>query len=144
MEIKIKKLTKTAKVPYTGTPGSAGRDLYADIASEVIIDPGHVKLIPTGIAIEIPPGYFGAVYPRSGLAFKQGLRLANCTAVIDEDYRGNIIVALYNDSDDAQVIFPGMRIAQIVFQKYEDPDFDVVEDLNWSERGFNGFGSTGG
>ena len=104
MEIKIKLLTETAKIPTAGSDGAAGRDLYADIKRATRIRPGGVKLIPTGVAMEIPHGYFGAIYPRSGLAIKNGLRLSNCTAVIDEDYRGEIIVALTNDSDEPQKI----------------------------------------
>lgn len=144
MEIKIKLLTETAKIPTAGSDGAAGRDLYADIKRKTAIRPGGIKLIPTGVSMEIPEGCFGAVYPRSGLAIKNGLRLANCTGIIDCDYRGEIIVALHNDSEETQTITKGMRIAQIIIQRYEDVDFEVVEDLNWSERGFNRFGSTGG
>lgn len=144
MTVKIRLLTETAKVPTAGSDGAAGRDLYADIRKRTSIRPGAVKFIPTGISIELPPGFFGAIYPRSGLASKNGLRLANCTAVIDEDYRGEIIVALYNDSDAPQIVTKGMRIAQIVIQKYEDPEFEIVKELSNTSRGKGGFGSTGG
>ena len=143
MEIKIKLLTETAKIPTAGSDGAAGRDLYADIKRATRIRPGGVKLIPTGVAMEIPHGYFGAIYPRSGLAIKNGLRLSNCTAVIDEDYRGEIIVALTNDSDEPQKITRGMRVAQIVIQKYEFPEFMEADELEDTYRGSGGFGSTG-
>ena len=143
MEIKIKLLTETAKIPTAGSDGAAGRDLYADIKRATRIRPGGVKLIPTGVAMEIPHGYFGAIYPKSGLATKNGLRLSNCTAVIDEDYRGEIIVALTNDSDEPQKITRGMRVAQIVIQKYEFPEFMEADELEDTYRGSGGFGSTG-
>lgn len=143
MEIKIKLLTETAKIPTAGSDGAAGRDLYADIKRATRIRPGGVKLIPTGVTMEIPHGYFGAIYPRSGLAIKNGLRLSNCTAVIDEDYRGEIIVALTNDSDEPQKITRGMRVAQIVIQKYEFPEFMEADELEDTYRGSGGFGSTG-
>ena len=143
MEVKVKLLTNTAKMPTAGSDGAAGRDLYADIPRATRIRPGGIKLIPTGIAMEIPPGYFGAIYPRSGLAIKNGLRLSNCTAVIDEDYRGEIIVALTNDSEVPQKITRGMRIAQIVIQKYEVPEFMETDELDETDRGSGGFGSTG-
>ena len=143
MEIKIKLLTETAKIPTAGSDGAAGRDLYADIKRATRIRPGGVKLVPTGVAMEIPHGYFGAIYPRSGLAIKNGLRLSNCTAVIDEDYRGEIIVALTNDSDEPQKITRGMRVAQIVIQKYEFPEFMEADELEDTYRGSGGFGSTG-
>lgn len=143
MTVKIKLLTNTAIMPTAGSDGAAGRDLYADIRRKTRIRPGAVKLIPTGVAMEIPHGCFGAIYPRSGLATKNGLRLANCTAVIDEDYRGEIIVALYNDSDEFQTVEKGMRIAQIVLQRYESAVFEQVEDLEETVRGAKGFGSTG-
>lgn len=143
MTVKIKLLTETAKVPTAGSDGAAGRDLYADIRRKTTIRPGAMKFIPTGISIELPLGCFGAIYPRSGLASKSGLRLANCTAVIDEDYRGEIIVAMYNDSDIPQVVTKGMRIAQLVIQRYEEPEFEVVKELSDTNRGDNGFGSSG-
>ena len=143
MEIKIKLLTETAKIPTAGSDGAAGRDLYADIKRATRIRPGGIKLIPTGVAMEIPHGYFGAIYPKSGLATKNGLRLSNCTAVIDEDYRGEIIVALTNDSDEPQKITRGMRVAQIVIQKYEFPEFMEADELEDTYRGSGGFGSTG-
>ena len=143
MTVKIKLLTDTAKVPTAGSDGAAGRDLYADIRRKVTIRPGGVKLVPTGVSMEIPVGCFGAIYPRSGLSVKNGLRLANCAAVIDEDYRGEIIVALYNDSEETQTITKGMRIAQIVIQRYEPAEFEVTDSLDDTDRGSGGFGSTG-
>ena len=139
MEIKIKFLSDTAKMPTAGSDGAAGRDLYADIPRATRIRPGGIKLVPTGIAMEIPHGYFGAIYPISGLAIKNGIRLSNCTAVIDEDYRGEIVVALTNDSDEPQKITRGMRVAQIVIQKYEFPEFMEVVELDETDRGSGGF-----
>lgn len=143
MEIKFKKLSETAKVPTRGSAGAAGWDLYADVDQFVSIQPGSYVALQTNIAIEIPHGYFGAIYPRSGLATKKGLRLPNSVAVIDEDYRGSIGIGLYNDSDILQTIQPYERVAQIIFQPYKEIEFEEVTELTDTERGFGGFGSTG-
>ena len=143
MEIKIKRISATAKVPTRGSEHAAGYDLYADIPANLTIYPNETKLIPTGIAMEIPEGYFGAIYPRSGLALKQGLRLANSVAIIDEDYRGVVGIALHNDSDTVRVIEPAERIAQIVFQPYLEASFLEVDELSNTERGDGGFGHSG-
>lgn len=143
MNIKIKRLTSTAIIPEKGSRYSAGFDLSADIADKVLILPGKTVKIPTGLSIELPEGYFGAIYARSGLAAKQGLRPANGVGVVDSDYRGEYIVALHNDSEEARTIEPRQRIAQLVIQKHLDCDFVEVDELTNTERGQGGFGSTG-
>lgn len=145
MNIKIKKLTNTAWIPLKATDGSAGFDLYADtIGESAPIYPGETKLIGTGIAMEIPEGYFGAIYARSGLATKKGLRPANCVGIIDSDFRGQIYTPLYNDSSSPKTIGAHERIAQLVIQPYA-ADAKLVADnkLSDTERGEGGFGSTG-
>ena len=141
--MKIKRLTNTAQLPTRASDGAAGLDLYADVPGAIAIYPGETKKIHTGIAIELRPYRVGLVYPRSGLATKQGLRLANSVGVIDSDYRGEIIVALHNDSQAVQYIEHGERIAQIVVMQYEHEEVQEVEELNDTERGSGGFGSTG-
>jgi len=143
MLLKIMKITGTAKVPTRGSADAAGYDLYADNEKPITIEPGEIKPITTGIAMEIPKGYFGAVYARSGLATKQGLRPPNCVGVIDSDYRGNIGVGLINDTDIPQIIQPHERVAQIVIQPCLDVEFELVDELSETERGTGGFGSTG-
>ena len=143
MEVRIKKLNDNATIPTRGSDYAAGYDLYACIDEEMYIPSGKTKKIGTGIAMEIPHGYFGAIYARSGLATKRGLRLANAVGVIDEDYRGNIIVPLFNDSNFGETIKPGERIAQLIIQKYEELDFLESEELGDTERSSGGFGSTG-
>jgi len=137
MKINIKKLTKTAEIPTRQYEGDAGYDLYADIQEPVIVEPN------TGIAIEIPSGYFGAVFARSGLASKQGLLPANCVGVCDSRYRGEYMVALHNDSIAARIVSPGDRIAQLVVMPYLNVEFNEVDELSDTERGDGGFGSTG-
>ena len=141
--IEFVKLSLTAKVPTGGTRGAAGYDLYSDNEYPVTIKPGTVIKIPTGIGIAIPEGCVGLIFPRSGLATKMGLRLANSVGVIDSDYRGNIIVALYNDSKEDRIIEPHERIAQIVIIPYCHVNFEEVKSLDSTERGTGGFGSTG-
>jgi dUTP pyrophosphatase len=139
----IKKLTSTAIVPTRATTSSAGMDLYADLESPITIESGQIERIPTGIAIALPKGTFGAIYARSGLATKRGLRPGNCVGVIDSDYRGELIVALYNDSSLDQTVYPKDRIAQLVIMPYVETEFTEVEDLGNTSRGLGGFGSTG-
>ena len=143
MNINIKRLTSTAIIPSLGTKDSAGVDLSADISENILIKPNEVVKMPTGIAVALPENTFGAIYARSGLATKQGLRPANCTGVIDRDYRGEIIVALRNDSDEARIIEPGQRIAQMVVMPYVGINFVEVDNLDETERDAGGFGSTG-
>lgn len=141
--IKFVKLSENAHVPTRGSKYAAGYDLAAAINSNVTIFPHQTIKIPTGLAIELPENTFGAIYARSGIASKEGLRPANCTGVIDRDYRGEIIVALHNDSDTARIVEPGERIAQLVVQPYVSVEFEEVASLSSTDRGFGGFGSTG-
>ena len=141
---KIVKRFKDSIVPSRGSKDAAGLDLYSH--DEVNIFPGETVKIDIGVSIELPRGTFGAIFARSGLATKQGLRPANCVGVIDADYRGPIIVALHNDSDNVREIAKGDRIAQLVVIPYYIPYFEItdnVEDMSETERGDGGFGSTG-
>ena len=143
MDIKLKKLTDTATIPIRGTNSSAGYDLCADISSSVFIAPGETVLIGTGISMAIPDGYYGGVYARSGLSSKEGLRPANCTGVIDSDYRGEIKVPIHNDSKETRTIKSGQKIAQIIISPYLEVTFSEVAELDDTNRGNEGFGSTG-
>ena len=143
MELRIKKLNPLAVIPSYGSASAAGADLYACEGGEVTIKSGETKLIHTGIAMEIPDGYVGLVYARSGIAVKRGLAPANKVGVIDSDYRGEIMVALHNHSDIEQTIADAERIAQIVIAPYLTVDFTLAEELDETERGAGGFGSTG-
>lgn len=146
MYIKIKRLHIDTDMPTQGTKFSAGWDLKAYIGEPgyMAIDPGEAASIGTGIAVSIPVGYYGALYARSGLATKKGLRLTTGTSVIDSDYRGEIMIGLYNDSDHTQYVAHGDRIAQLVIQKHEIVDYwEIVGELDPTERGEGGFGSTG-
>lgn len=141
--MKIKLLDPNAKVPTQGSKYAAGFDLYASKAC--VIESGQCVLVHTGLAMEIPIGYWGGIYARSGLATKQGLRPANAVGVIDSDYRGEIMVALYNDSSYDREIQVGDRIAQFILAPICCPTdgFQVVEELSDTCRGDGGFGSTG-
>lgn len=143
MNIKIKKLRENAVVPTRGSASAAGYDLYACIDAPVSIAPHATAMIGTGLSVAIPEGYFGAVFARSGLASKQALRPANCVGVCDSDYRGEYIVALHNDGETERVIESGERIAQLVVIPYLSVEFDLVDELDETERGAGGFGSTG-
>lgn len=144
MYVKIKRLTATAIIPTKGTQRSGGYDLYADTNIDVVIPPGQTVSLFTGIALEIPSGYAGFVYSRSGAAVKRGLCIATGVSVIDADYRGNIGIPIRNESNETQVISPHERIAQIVFHPVADVKFNEVDgDLSQTERGTGGFGSTG-
>lgn len=145
MEIKIQKLYEDAEIPTYGSILSAGMDLYAHLGEHemLLIKPHETIKVGTGIAIEPPVGYFGAVFARSGLATKQGLRPANCVGVCDWDYRGEYIVALHNDSEEEREVRNGDRIAQLVFLPYITGEIKVVDELSDTERGDGGFGSTG-
>lgn len=140
--MKIKLLSKKAKLPTRGSEEAAGWDLYA--AEEAIISPHTTAKISTDIAIEIHPAWWGGIFARSGLATKQGLRPANCVGVIDSDYRGPIIVALHNDSDETREILSGDRIAQIIFFPVANiQNWEVVDELSNTERADGGFGHSG-
>lgn len=142
--LKIKKLRDNARIPFRATPGSAGMDLYACLDGAVTIEPRHIELIPTGIAIELEsPAYVAYVYARSGLAIKHGIAPANCVGVIDSDYRGEVCVGLINQTDEPFTISPGERIAQMVIAPVVLPDIEVVDELSDTGRGAGGFGSTG-
>ncbi len=141
---KIVKRFEDSIIPTRGSASAAGLDLYSH--DEVNIFPGETVKIDTGISIELPRGTFGAIFARSGLATKQGLRPANCVGVIDADYRGPVIVALHNDSNETREIAKGDRIAQLVIIPYCIVNFEItdnVEDMSETERGDGGFGSTG-
>ena len=144
VKVKFKKLSENATVPSYGSAFAAGADLYACTNRETVtFAPGETKMIHTGISLEIPEGYAGLVYARSGIATKRGLAPANKVGVIDSDYRGEIMVALHNHSDKEQVVSAGERIAQIVFAPYMSASFTVVDQLSDTVRGIGGFGSTG-
>lgn len=144
MEVLITKLRENAKIPSRGSEKAAGYDLYACLDCEKIeIAPHTTAKIGTGLAIAVPDGYFGAVFARSGLAAKEGLRPANCTGVCDSDYRGEYIVALHNDTDTARTVSNGDRIAQLVIMPYLAVSFRETDCLDSTERGDGGFGSTG-
>ena len=140
---KIKKLKENAIVPKVGSDYAAGYDLCACIDNSVRIGPHSTLMIGTGLSITPPENYFGAIFARSGLATKKGLRPANCVGVCDYDYTGEYIVALHNDSDYAVIIQPNERIAQLVFLPYIQVDFEEVDELEKTDRGAGGFGSTG-
>lgn len=141
--VRIKKLRENAVVPTYGSEFSAGADLYAAIDEPVTINPGETKFIPTGLAFEIPEGYVGLVYARSGLASKRGLAPANKVGVIDSDYRGEVMNAIHNHGSEPQTIEPGERTAQMVIAPYITAEFIVSDSLDDTERGEGGFGSTG-
>ncbi len=143
MRVEVKKLSDTAQLPVRGSEQAAGYDLCADIAEQLEIAPGETAKVTTGLAFAIPEGYFGGIFARSGLSTKKGLRPANCTGVVDSDYRGPVIVALHNDSTQTRVIEPGERIAQLILLPYLAAEFDEVEELDETDRGCGGFGSTG-
>ena len=143
MQISIQLLNDLAKVPTRGSEYAAGYDLYA--ATDYIIDiASHSTVkIGTGVAMELPEGTFGAIFARSGLATKKGLRPANCVGVCDSDYRGEYIVPLHNDTDEVMSIEPGERIAQLIIMNFNPIEFNVVDSLSDTERGSGGFGSSG-
>ena len=141
--IRVKILRQGAKLPTYGTMEAAGADLYACIEETVTICPGETKFIPTGIALEVPKGCAGLIYARSGLACKRGLAPANKVGVIDSDYRGEIMVALYNHGTELQTVSHGERIAQMVITPVLTPDYGWAESLEDTQRGQGGFGSTG-
>ena len=143
MKINIKKLNERAIIPTYGSDYSAGADLYALTDEEISVKPFETVFVHTGLAIEIPEGYAGLVYARSGLACKQGLAPANKVGVIDSDYRGELIVALYNQSCEEKKINYGDRIAQLVVTPFLKCIFSEVKELSDTARGEGGFGSTG-
>lgn len=143
MKVNIKKLDEKAMLPTYGSEYAAGADLYACVEGEVAIQPHTTVVIPTGIALELPVGYAGLIYARSGLATKKGLAPANKVGVVDCDYRGEVKVALHNHSAIEQKVGAGERIAQLVITPYVTAEFTAVEELSQTVRGAGGFGSTG-
>lgn len=143
MKINVKKLNDNAKLPTYGSKDAAGADLYACTTEEIEIAPHTTVMIPTGIALELPVGYAGFIYARSGLASKKGLAPANKVGVVDCDYRGEVKVALHNHTDNTQTIAAGERVAQLVVAPYITAAFEEVDELSSTERGAGGFGSTG-
>ena len=141
--INIKFLSELAKMPTRGSDYAAGYDLYAATNEIIDIAPNSTVKIPTDSAIELQPNTFGAIFARSGLATKKGLRPANCVGVIDADYRGNCIIALHNDTNEMMSIEPQERIAQLVIMPFIPVHFNLVDELTDTERGSDGFGSTG-
>ena len=143
VSVRFRRVSPLAHIPTRGSEKAAGYDLYAALAEPVRIAPHETVKIDTGLQFEIPDGYFAAIYARSGIASKEGLRPANCTGVCDSDYRGNYIVALHNDSEMTRTVEPGERIAQMVVIPYLSVTFEEADALTETERGGGGFGSTG-
>ena len=143
VNVNIKKLSERAVVPSYGSEYAAGADLYACVESDIEIKPHTTVVVPTGIAIELPQGFAGLIYARSGLATKKGLAPANKVGVVDPDYRGEVKVALHNHSETAQTVGVGERIAQLVITPYLTAQFVECETLSETVRGEGGFGSTG-
>lgn len=141
--VNVKKLRDNATLPTYGSEYAAGADLYACIDEATKFAPGETKMIPTGLAMEIPAGYAGLIYARSGLATKKGLAPANKVGVVDADYRGEIMVSLHNHSNEVKSIEPNERIAQLVITPYLTAHFEVAKELSDTVRGEGGFGSTG-
>lgn len=143
MKINIKRLNDLAKIPTRGSEYAAGYDLYAATEYDIEIAPHSTIKVGTGIAMELPEGTFGAIFARSGLATKKGLRPANCVGVCDSDYRGEYIVPLHNDTDEMMSIAAGERIAQLIVMDFNPVEFNEVDSLNETDRGIGGFGSSG-
>ena len=141
--IPVKMLRAEAILPTYGSTEAAGADLYACLEAPIVIEPGKTAFVPTGIAMAVPRGCAGLIYARSGLACKRGLAPANKVGVVDSDYRGEVMVALHNHSDQPQTIGHGERIAQMVITPVLTPAYEVVSDLDDTVRGVGGFGSTG-
>lgn len=142
-DINIKKLDEKAVIPTYGSEYAAGADLYACLDEAITIEPGQTVMVHTGIAMEIPEGFAGLVYARSGLASKKGLAPANKVGVVDADYRGEIMVALHNHGTQSQTVEPEERIAQLVIAPHIVGAFHQVDELSDTVRGAGGFGSTG-
>ena len=144
MIVKVKKLDDRAILPTYGSAYAAGADLYALVNGESLtIAAGETVLVSTGLSVEIPEGYVGLIYARSGLATKKGLAPANKVGVIDSDYRGEVKVALFNQSGKEQSIAAGERVAQLVIAPYLAVEYQEAEELSDTARGAGGFGSTG-
>ena len=143
MEVRFKKLNNLAKIPTRGSKFSAGYDLYAATNKDIQIPSHSTVKIGTGLAMDFPVGWFGAIFARSGIATKRGLRPANCVPVIDCDYRGEWLIPIHNDSNETKTVQAGERIAQLILLPYQDIDFKEVDELSDTDRGSSGFGSSG-
>ena len=141
--VAVKKLNPRARLPHYGSEFAAGADLCACLDAPVSIAPGETVMIHTGLAMEIPVGFAGLVYARSGLASKRGLAPANKVGVVDADYRGELMVALHNHSSQSQTVEDGERIAQLVITPFLTAQFMETDTLSDTARGAGGFGSTG-
>ena len=141
--VRVMKFKENAILPTYGSAEAAGADLYACLDAPVEIQPGASVFIPTGLAMEIPKGYAGLIYARSGLACKRGLAPANKVGVVDSDYRGEFMVVLFNHGMNTQIIDHGERIAQLVITPVYTPGFTLVDNLSDTQRSTGGFGSTG-
>jgi len=140
-QLKIKRLSDSAKVPTYGSAGAACFDLYAD--DTITIAPGHAGTVKTNVSFGIPEGFVMLVFSRSGHGFKHGVRLANCTGVIDSDYRGEVMVRLQNEGSEVFMVTQGDRVAQAMLQPVERFRLVETDDVGFTERGVKGFGSTG-
>lgn len=143
IRVKVKKLRDNAILPTYGSKYAAGADLYACMDAPVVIRPHETVMIGTGLAMELPEGYAGLIYPRSGIASKRGLAPANKVGVVDPDYRGEFMVAMHNHSDSPASVEPGERIVQLVITPFLTADFEEADELSGTVRGAGGFGSTG-
>lgn len=143
MTVRIKKLDPRAALPRYGSAAAAGADLCALCDTPITIGPAETVLVHTGLALEIPVGYVGLIYARSGLASKRGLAPANKVGVIDADYRGEVMVALHNHTTTPKTVEPSERIAQLVIAPFLAAEFEEADDLSDTVRGVGGFGSTG-
>lgn len=143
LPVKVKKLNDNAILPTYGSANAAGADLYACLSEPLILEPGQTFLVPTGLSMELPEGYAGLIYARSGLATKKGLAPANKVGVVDSDYRGEFLVPLHNHSNITATIEPNERIAQLIITPYIVGEFEVADTLEDTQRGAGGFGSTG-
>lgn len=141
--IRVKKVRANAILPTYGSAGAAGADLYACLEEEIVIAPGQSAFVPTGLSMEIPVGFAGLIYARSGLACKRGLAPANKVGVVDSDYRGEFMVVLHNHGAEPQTVANGERIAQLVITPVYTPAFEEVDELTDTQRAAGGFGSTG-
>ena len=140
--IRVKKLRPNAVLPTYGSDEAAGADLYACIDRQIDVAPGETAFIPTGLSMELPKGYAGLIFARSGLACKRGLAPANKVGVIDSDYRGEFIVALHNHGDEVQTVIPGDRVAQLLIVPVFTPAYELCDELSDTQRADGGFGST--
>ena len=141
--VRVKILRENAMIPTYGSEQAAGADLYACLETPVVIHPGETAFIPTGISLEVPVGCAGLIYARSGMACKRGLAPANKVGVVDSDYRGEILVALYNHGKVAQTVENGERVAQFVITPVLTPAYVIADCLSDTARNQGGFGSTG-